>query len=286
MEQGMLFDMAHGSFTDGPGVRTVVFFKGCNLKCKWCHNPESKSAASQMIFYENKCTGCGLCKEVCPNKGESCDLCGVCTRYCPSSAKKICGKMRTAEEVMQEIIKDEMFYKKSNGGVTFSGGECMLQIDFLKTLLKECRKAGIHTAVDTAGNVTWENFLKILPYTDMFLYDVKCFTKELHTEGTGVGNERILENLKRLSEHFEGDIIIRIPIIPGFNTDDDELCKMSEFLKNIKCKDIELLPYHRLGENKYAAIHEEVTTYSVPSKEETERMEMKFLEAVNRHKLQ
>ena len=278
MEKGMLFDIAHCSFVDGPGIRTTVFFKGCNLKCRWCHNPESQSIAKQMLFYKNKCIRCGFCKQVCPEKEKSCDLCGECTKYCPTAAKKICGRIWTAEEVMREIIQDEAFYKSSDGGVTFSGGECMLQVDFLKSLLKECQKIGIHTAVDTAGNVTWESFEQIIPFTDMFLYDLKCFTEELHVAGTGVSNKVILKNLRNLSVYSKGDIIVRIPIIPGYNTDMAELLRMAEFLKEIDCKKVELLPYHKLGENKYTALEQDAKIYSVPSKEEIEKIARLFEE--------
>ena len=148
-----IFDIQRNSYVDGPGIRTTVFFKGCNLHCSWCHNPESQSALPQMMFYKNKCTGCGKCKEKCPNHLESCELCGKCTLYCPHDAREICGKEYTVDEVMREILKDKVFYENSGGGVTFSGGECMLQIDFLEEILKECKKNGIHTAVDTAGHV-------------------------------------------------------------------------------------------------------------------------------------
>ena len=276
MEQGLVFDVAHGSFTDGPGVRTVVFFKGCNLRCRWCHNPESQSAARQMLFYESKCSACGICKDVCPQRGEYCDLCGSCTQYCPSSAKKICGETRTVEEVMRELRKDAPFFDNSGGGVTFSGGECMLQPNFLKALLLRCRECGIHTAVDTAGNVDWERFEEILPYADMFLFDVKCVTPELHRKGTGVSNERILENLTKLGERFEGDIIVRVPIIPGFNTDEAELQKIAEFIGKIRCETVELLPYHKLGENKYAALGKVADSYAVPTEEQIGRIESIF----------
>ena len=159
---------------------------------------------------------------------------------------------------MTEIEKDKAFYNNLSGGVTFSGGECMLQLNFLKALLKRCHEAGIHTAVDTAGNVAWESFEEIIPYTDAFLYDVKCFTDKLHQQGTGVSNKKILDNLKKLSKTFKGDIFIRIPIIPGFNTDEAELLKMATFLKDISCKKTELLPYHKLGANKYAALARQV----------------------------
>lgn len=273
MEQGMLYDIATGSFVDGPGVRTTVFFKGCNLKCSWCHNPESQSHAPQMIFYQNKCIGCQECQNVCPNHTESCTLCGECVKYCPTGARKVCGKVWTADAVMDKILQDKMFFELSDGGVTFSGGECMLQIDFLETLLKRCHQERIHTAVDTAGLVPWEYFERILPYTDLFLYDVKCYSAQLHKEGTGVSNERILANLQMLSERFAGEIIIRIPVIPGYNMDDDEMKKMAAFLKGIRYSKVELLGYHKLGENKYAAIGKELKAYSAPSAEEIKRLE-------------
>lgn len=276
MEHGMLYDIAHSSFVDGPGVRTTVFFKGCNLKCLWCHNPESQSAEVQMLFYRNKCIECGECRNVCPNSPEDCVLCGECVKYCPRGARKVCGRIWSLDEVMKEIRQDEMFYQASGGGVTFSGGECMLQIDFLLTLLKQCRKEGIHTAVDTAGNVPWEYFEKIMPYTDMFLYDIKCFSEELHRSGTGVSNKRILENLQRLSEYHDGKIMIRIPVIPGFNMDTEEMKKTAGFLENIRCSKIELLPYHRLGENKYAAVSKKLKQFLVPTKEEMKKIEAIF----------
>ena len=276
MKEGILFDIEHGSFVDGPGVRTVVFFKGCNLKCNWCHNPESQNAIPEMIFFENTCKNCEICKIKCPNGQEFCDLCGTCTKYCPTGARKICGRKWTIDEVIREIQLDLPFFNSSNGGVTFSGGECMLQMGFLKSLLFRCKELGIHTAVDTAGNVEWENFEEIIPYTDMFLYDVKCFSEELHKKGTGVSNKKILENLVKLSTAFTGDIIIRIPIIPEFNTDELELKKMSNFIKNIKYKKLELLPYHKLGENKCIALGRKERIYSIPSNEEIEKIKLIF----------
>ena len=195
-----IFDIQKNSFVDGPGIRTTVFFKGCNLHCQWCHNPESQSFEKQMLFYKDKCTGCGKCLEVCPNHLKKCSFCGKCEIYCPSNARKICGKEYTSDEVLAEVIKDKAFYHNSNGGVTFSGGECMLQIEFLTEILKLCKENGIHTAVDTAGNVPWDYFKRILPFTDLFLYDIKVFSKEKHEKYTGVSNELILNNLKFLFE--------------------------------------------------------------------------------------
>jgi len=270
MNTGMLFDIERNSFVDGPGIRTTVFFKGCNLRCKWCHNPESQSFQPQLLFYRNKCTGCGKCKEVCPYHLEQCDLCGKCTIYCPVDARKVCGRKYTVGEVLAEVIKDKCFYDTSGGGVTFSGGECMMQVDFLLELLKKCKENGIHTAVDTAGCVTWEKFENILPYADLFLYDVKCFSEDLHIQGTGVSNKLILENLKRLSAEFAGDINVRIPVIPGFNDDPEEMQAMADFLNCLRIKEVELLPYHKMGEHKYEAAGMTFTEYAVPEKEKME----------------
>ena len=271
-----IFDIQRNSYVDGPGIRTTVFFKGCNLRCAWCHNPESQSPKPQMMFYKNKCTGCGKCKEKCPNHLESCELCGKCTIYCPHDAREICGKEYTVDEVMREILKDKVFYENSGGGVTFSGGECMLQIDFLEAILKECKNNGIHTAVDTAGHVPFEYFERILPYTALFLYDVKCFTEQLHIEGTGISNKRILENVTRLSRETSVDIIVRIPLIPTFNNDVNELQHMADFLRPLRIRDVELLPYHQMGEHKYEALGRTCIHYKIPDKQAVESYKVLF----------
>lgn len=263
--KAMLFDIQRGSYVDGPGIRTTVFFKGCNLDCKWCHNPESKSADRQMLFYSDKCTGCGKCVSVCPNKGKKCKLCGKCALFCPRDARKLCGREYGIEEVMRELLRDKCFYENSGGGVTFSGGECMLQIDFLSEILRECKTEGIHTAVDTAGNVPFSYFERILPFTDLFLYDIKAFSAEKHKEGTGADNARILENAKRLSE--KSKILFRIPVIGGFNDEETEMQKIADFLKDISHEKVELLPYHALGEHKYRALGKKAESFSVPSPE-------------------
>ena len=271
-----IFDIERNSYVDGPGIRTTVFFKGCNLRCAWCHNPESQSPKPQMMFYKNKCTGCGKCKERCPNNLEKCGLCGKCTLYCPHDAREICGKEYTVDEVIREILKDKAFYDNSDGGVTFSGGECMLQIDFLEEILKECKKNGIHTAVDTAGYVQFEYFERILRFTDLFLYDIKCFDSEKHKQYTGVGNESILENLKRLLT-TKKSVWIRIPIIPMVNDTEEELQKIKSFLEACQSpKKIELLPYHAMGEHKYEAIGKEVQMFAVPSEEKMMRLKKIF----------
>lgn len=276
MSTATIFDIQRASMVDGPGIRTTVFFKGCNLKCKWCHNPESQKFQPQLLFYKNKCTGCGKCAEVCPHHLQKCDLCGKCELYCPNDARKVCGKSRTAEELLKEVAKDKVFYDTSGGGVTFSGGECMLQPEVLLELLQLCKENGIQTAVDTAGCVAWEYFERIMPYTDLFLYDMKCFSEELHIQGTGVSNKLILENLKRLSAEFAGDIIVRIPVIGGFNDGEEEIHAMAKFLKALKIKEVELLPYHKMGEHKYEAADMKFTEYTVPDKEKMEAYKRLF----------
>ena len=184
-------------------INIRIAAKGCNLRCAWCHNPESQSTQSQLLFYENKCTGCGKCKEKCPNSLKECNLCGKCALFCPNDAREICGKECTANEVLSILVKDKIFYSSSGGGVTFSGGECMLQIDELLELMKKCKDQGLHTALDTAGHVPYEYFERILPYTDLFLYDVKCMDSNKHKKYTGVENRLILENLKNLSDHLQ-----------------------------------------------------------------------------------
>ena len=272
MNKAIFFDIQRNSFVDGPGIRTTVFFKGCNLKCAWCHNPESQSAKPQMMFYKDKCTGCGKCKSVCPYHLEQCELCGKCTLYCPVDARKVCGKEHTVDEVLKEVLKDQAFYETSGGGVTFSGGECMLQIDFLVEILKKCKENGIHTAVDTAGHIPFESFEKILPYTDLFLYDIKIFDSQKHKQYVGVGNELILENLKKLFER-KAKLWIRIPIIPDVNDSIEEIQKIKDFLKtNGTPEKIELLPYHAMGENKYRAIGKEPQIFKTPDAENMKRL--------------
>ena len=266
MNKALIFDIQRGSFVDGPGIRTTVFFKGCNLSCKWCHNPESQSNKKQLMFYKDKCTNCGKCKTVCHFNLEKCDFCGKCTLYCPNDAKEICGKVYTVEEVLCEILKDKTYYGET-GGVTFSGGECMLQIDFLVEILKQCKQNGIHTAVDTAGNVPWEYFERVLPYTDLFLYDIKAYTEKLHKEGTGVSNRLILENLKKISK-TNIKVIIRIPVITEFNGNALEMQKIAEYLSTLNIYNVELLPYHAMGEHKWNAINKPVQNYTVPKEED------------------
>ena len=276
MNKAIFFDIQRNSFVDGPGIRNTVFFKGCNLKCAWCHNPESQSAKPQMMFYKDKCTGCGKCKSVCPYHLEQCELCGKCTLYCPVDARMVCGKEHTVDEVLKEVLKDKAFYETSGGGVTFSGGECMLQIDFLLEILKKCKQNGIHTAVDTAGHVPFESFEKILPYTDLLLYDIKILDPDKHKQYVGAGNELILDNLKKLLEK-QAKIWIRIPVIPDVNDSIAEFQKIREFIDFYGTPEkVELLPYHAMGENKYHAIGATLQIFKTPNPEKMKQLKEIF----------
>lgn len=264
-EHGIIFDIQRNSFVDGPGIRTTVFFKGCNLRCAWCHNPESHRTAPELLIFKNKCTECGRCKSACEK--EICTACGRCTEVCQSGAREISGKPYTIEELIREIKKDVRFFAASGGGVTFSGGECMLQVDFLQKALMACHENGISTAVDTAGNVPYESFEKILPYVDLFLYDIKCIDKEKHKRYTGACNELILKNLQKLISAGKR-IHIRIPIIPTVNDTVAEMTEIKKFLEAAGVPEqIELLPYHTMGEHKYAALGKVHAPFPIPTEE-------------------
>ena len=262
-----IFDIERNSYVDGPGIRTTVFFKGCNLRCKWCHNPESQNFEKEILFYRNKCTDCGRCKNLTADDENF---------FCFNDAKEICGKEYTVDEVFDEIIKDKAYYETSGGGVTFSGGECMLQIDFLCEILKKCKDNGIHTAVDTAGHILWESFEKIIPFTDLFLYDVKAMDKEIHRKNTGVGNELILENLAKLLKQGV-NVWIRIPIVSGVNDNKADLEEVKTFFEqNGYPKKIELLSYHAMGEHKYAALSRKTEKFNVTDKEKMTTLKEMF----------
>lgn len=264
---GTIFNIQRQCTDDGPGIRTTVFLKGCNLRCAWCHNPESQSKQQDQMFFRNKCIGCGRCagQESSPDFS------------CFQGARELCGKQVTVEEITQEVRKDLLFYRASGGGVTFSGGECMLQIDFLEEVLRACKSYGLHTAVDTAGNVPFENFLRILPFTDLFLYDVKCFDSEKHKKFTGAENTLILENLKNLLS-LKKDVWVRIPVIGGVNDTDDDMEAIKTFLSSCGApKKIDLLPYHEIGNHKYTALGKEAQTFTVPDEVKMNRFNDIFL---------
>lgn len=266
MQKAMIFDIQNGSTVDGPGIRTTVFFKGCHLRCRWCHNPESQLPQAQILFDPTRCAGCGRCRGITP---KSTDF------LCFYGAKRICGKEYTVDGLFEIIARDKAFYRNSGGGVTFSGGECMLYPDFLAEILKRCRANGIHTAVDTAGFVPWKSFAQVLPDTDLFLYDIKTIRNELHQKYTGAPNREILDNLKKLFEAGAG-IYIRIPVIPGVNDSTEEMQQIKQFLLPYHPQKIELLPYHRMGEHKYRMLNLPLTSFDVPSEEKISGLKQVF----------
>ena len=246
----LIFDITRSSTVDGPGIRTTVFFKGCNLRCYWCHNPESQAPQPQLGLLMEKCVGCGVCGKVCTHPRQ-CILCGACVANCPAGARKLYGKSYTADELHGIILADRDYYLPTGGGVTFSGGECMLYPEFIADLAKKCDDSGISVAIDTAGNVPWEHFEKVLPYTELFLYDIKALDPSLHRAGTGVGNALILKNLDELLRKNRR-VIIRTPVIPGYN-DGDELHKIRRYCGE-RGLPLELLTYHTIGEAKRSAL--------------------------------
>ena len=271
-KSGKIFNIQRFSTHDGPGIRTTVFFKGCNLHCKWCHNPESISLKPQLELCTDLCIGCGECFKTChyhmmTEDGThiidrtNCIGCGKCADICYANGIKLVGEEITTEKLLSEILTDKAYYDASKGGVTFSGGECTIQPDFLAELVSMCRREGVHTAVDTAGNVAYSVFEKV--DADMYLYDLKAVDATLHKKLTGVDNKLILENLKRLSDAGKR-IWVRIPYVPGCN--DGEIAAMAEVLRDINAERVEILGYHRLGEGKYDSLGLERGEYiEIPS---------------------
>lgn len=246
---GHIFDIQRFSIYDGPGIRTNIFFKGCNLRCLWCHNPESQKTENQLLFNSEKCVGCGKCTEICGKTfTPDCIACGKCVEVCFHDARKISGEIISAKEAAGIALRDKAFYETSGGGVTLSGGEPLLQADFAAEILKICKENGIHTAVETAANVPWSSFEKVMPYLDLVLCDIKCIDEEKHKKFTGVSNKVILENAEKLKQS-RTEILFRTPVIPGYN--DDEIEKIAGFCK--PCR-YEILAYHKTGCGKYKSL--------------------------------
>lgn len=242
---GKIFDIQHFCTDDGPGIRTTVFLKGCPLRCLWCHNPESQLAENEILFYREKCTGCGRCRGLTADSGDF---------VCYSGAKRVCGREATAPEVLEAVMKDELFYKNSGGGITLSGGEPLFQPNFALEILRLSKERGLHTAVETCGFVKPEILCQAAEFTDLFLFDFKETDPEKHRAYTGADNALILENL-RLLETMGKDVILRCPIIPGYNDREDHfdgICAVANRHRNILRVEIE--PYHAFGEAKYAAL--------------------------------
>jgi len=260
--KGHIFDVKKFSTDDGPGIRTTVFFKGCPLCCLWCHSPESIKQKKELLFFETKCIKCGRCVEACPNEAqiitekdrwidrEKCKVCGRCAEVCPVEALKIIPQDYTVEEVVDIIMEDKVFYNNSDGGVTFSGGEPTLQYDFLLEVIKSCKSNGIHVAIDTTGYIEWHKLEKLSKFTDLFLYDLKHVDPYKHKEYTGVSNMVIIDNLKKLSNK-NSHIWVRVPMIPGYNTDDNNFSELASLLSTLNIDKVSLLPFNLYAGSKY-----------------------------------
>jgi len=265
--QGTIFDIRKFSVHDGPGIRTTVFLKGCPLSCAWCHNPESQSFQPEIMYWEQRCVHCGKCIAICTTGAivaeevegnirflynrNRCTNCGDCVACCPAEARTQVGRLATVDSIIEEIERDRIFYDESGGGVTFSGGEPLLQVNFLKAMLEECRQIDLHTAVDTSGYVPWKSFESILPFTDLFLYDIKIMDGELHRRFTGASNSLILSNLEALS-HRNVPIILRVPVIPGINDGEENLLPLARLAGSLpNLSRVDLLPYHPSALGKY-----------------------------------
>lgn len=259
-----IFDIKKFAVHDGDGIRTTVFFKGCSLKCVWCHNPEGIEFKPQLAYYENKCISCGECVKVCPASAHTfkenshkfnrnkCIACGKCESVCLGKALSFYEKEISVDELLPVLLEDREFYKNSNGGVTLSGGECLMQPDFCAELLQRLKAEGVNTAVDTCGFVPKDTIEKVIPYTDIFLYDIKAFDEDVHIKCTGHTNKPILENLRYIDSRGKA-VEIRIPYVPKFN--DDQIEKIADFLSTLKnITKIRVLSYHNYAGSKYKAL--------------------------------
>ncbi|TVR56328.1 MAG: glycyl-radical enzyme activating protein [Spirochaetaceae bacterium] len=263
---GIVTDVQHFSIHDGPGIRTTVFLKGCNLRCFWCHNPETLKMKSELQYFPDRCIACGACVPPCPTGAHAivdgrhefdralCTACGACAPTCFARALVMAGETRTAGEIVDEVARDRAFYETSGGGVTLSGGEPLLQPDFTEAVLAGCLELGISTAIETAANVAWHVIERALPVTKLVMMDIKSADSEAHRSATGVPNERVLANARRIAE-YGVPMIVRTPIVPGVNDDEASIAGIAAFLAELPTAvTYELLRFHMMAEAKYAAL--------------------------------
>ena len=288
---GIVFNIQRFSIHDGPGIRTTVFLKGCSLHCFWCHNPEGIAIKPQIQFFPERCISCGECVIACENganqivdgkitfQREDCTVCGKCVETCYAEARVLVGKEMTSEEVAVEALKDRPFYETSQGGVTLSGGEPVLQPEFSYEILARCKAEGVHTAIETAGNVPWKDLEMLMPVTDLVMMDLKHMDSAKHREAVGVPNERLLANARKLVATTDKPILFRIPVIPGVNDSPEEVGAIAAFvhaMNDLRASQsqagkisLELLPFHRLAGDKYRSLEMDNRSKNMvpPSKE-------------------
>lgn len=290
MLKGILFDIQRYAIHDGSGIRTLVFFKGCPLECEWCSNPESQFMLPEMGYFPDNCIRCDKCIPACPygsireeeniliTDRSFCRECYhsrqalQCTTVCQSLARKAIGAYYTVDEVMKEVLKDQLIYRQTGGGVTLSGGEPTQQAEFAEALLRELQDNLIDTAIETCGYCKWENLQRLLPYLDQMFFDIKLFDSEEHARYTGVKNELILDNISRLGkelDNYDIELYMRTPVIPGITDSRDNIENICRFLSEQEIKNIEFLSYHKLGRGKYLTIGKEYKLYDIepPAKE-------------------
>ncbi len=265
MESGMVFNIQRFSLHDGPGIRTTIFFKGCPLKCQWCQNPEGIGTRPLLLHYPRRCLGCNACIDICEPQAivkersgvrirrQDCNLCLKCAEVCPVEAIQVAGRVVSVDELIIEVLKDRITFEESGGGVTVSGGEPLMQPEFLTALLKKLKKEGIHTAIETSGYAPWAYVEEAAKFTDLFIYDLKLIDSVSSLYYLGVQNSLILDNLKRLQQSG-ANIQVRMPLIPQVNDGQDSIKKTADFLTECGIQELELIAYHNLGSAKYAAI--------------------------------
>lgn len=289
MEKVLVSNIQRFSTKDGDGIRTTVFFKGCPLRCKWCHNPETFRNVNEIMYNAENCTMCLRCVHACPEGAltvcdntivtnrDLCTLCGECTLNCYYNAREISGVLKTTDEIVQAVLRDGDFYRESGGGVTLSGGECMLYPIAVKEILSTLKAHRIHTAIDTSGFAPFSSFEMVLPFTDVFLYDIKAFDSMLHKTLTGVDNFIIWDNLEKLS-HKGANINLRLPVIEGCNAILEDFEKIAEKAGSLNIKKVNILPYHDMGKYKYTKLGMEYdsNSMSTPSSEKLQKIKEIF----------
>lgn len=280
-KNGLLGGIQRFSTEDGPGIRTTVFFKGCPLRCRWCHNPELISGVLEILYASNKCIGCGLCVKACPQQAisfgetgisidrENCIRCGKCAAECCTDALRVAGEYREMEELVGLLCRDRDFYRETGGGVTFSGGEVTAQGEYAYELLQQCRRKGLPVAIDTCGYAEYETLSGLCAEAEVVLYDIKSMDSSRHQELTGVGNQRILDNLRKMSRDskLREKVIIRLPLIHPVNDSLEEMQQLCDLMNELGLKKINGIPYHSLGTSKTRGMGKEAEIFETPSRE-------------------